>query len=203
MIFISYFWKQSKFWQSSLQITGQNQNWHLRCTCTLLYPAHGLWSIALLPAVELYSEVCISCSDMWTLQWICQHVCEASVQMIKWKVSCWPGNHCLLLTKFSFMQSYCPTAVYECPTVTNRCRTIVLSILKNVWQQNVGAGQMSDPEFILGKTLSHGYETLAQTYSKTRWHSSSTSPVNDVLNLSIANTEHLQQFQSCLGQHIL
>ena len=48
---------------------------------------------------------------------------------------------------------WCPTAVLKCPTVTNSCRTIVLSIMKNVRLSKAGTGQMSDQEFLLGKTL--------------------------------------------------
>ena len=47
----------------------------------------------------------------------------------------------------------CPTAFLKCPTVTHSCRTIVLSILKNVRLLKAGTGQMSDHEYLLGKTL--------------------------------------------------
>ena len=39
------------------------------------------------------------------------------------------------------------------PTVTNSSRINVLSILPNVRLLEVGTGEMSDPEFHLGKTL--------------------------------------------------
>ena len=49
--------------------------------------------------------------------------------------------------------SLCPTVSWKCPTVVNSCRTIVLPTLGNVRLPKVTAGQMSDHEFLLGKTL--------------------------------------------------
>ena len=53
----------------------------------------------------------------------------------------------------SAITNWCLTAVVKCPTVSNSCRTIVLSILKNVRLLKAGTGQMSDHEFPLGKSL--------------------------------------------------
>ena len=55
-------------------------------------------------------------------------------------------NKCSTLMSYSFL---------KCPTVTNSCRTIVLSILKIVRLLKAGTGQMSDHESLLGKTLTY------------------------------------------------
>ena len=70
---------------------------------------------------------------------------HAPTMKTTWTFLTWWKGQCPL------MISYC---CLKCPTVTSNCRTIVLSILKNVQLPKVGKEQKSDAEIPLGKTLS-------------------------------------------------